>query len=167
MKIGVMFGNPETTTGGNALKFYASVRMDIRRIGAIKDGEETTGSRTRVKIVKNKVAPPFKEVEFDIMYGQGISKTGDLLDIASHEGIIEKAGAWYSYNNQKVGQGREQSKVFLAENPALMEEIRLKVFAKHNLGGKVSTEIAKVDMTTGEIQDEAEVTKPAKGKKIQ
>lgn len=169
MKIGVMFGNPETTTGGNALKFYASVRMDIRRIGAIKDGDTVTGSRTRVKVVKNKVAPPFKEVEFDIMYGEGISKTGDLIDIAAAEGIVEKAGAWYSYDNQKVGQGREQSKTFLKENPAIMEEIRKKVFAKHNLGGKVSNEIAKVDMATGEIKDEeVEVAaKPTKGRKVQ
>jgi recombination protein RecA len=164
MKIGVMFGNPETTTGGNALKFYASVRMDIRRIGAIKDGEVTTGARTRIKVVKNKVAPPFKEVEFDIMYGEGISKTGDLIDVAAAEGIVEKAGAWYSYNNQKVGQGREQSKTFLKENPVIMEEIRQKVFAKHGI--VKPTEIAKVNMATGEIEDEVE-SKPAKGKKVQ
>jgi recombination protein RecA len=152
MKIGVMFGNPETTTGGNALKFYASVRMDIRRIGAIKDGEVVVGNKTKIKVVKNKVAPPFREVEFDIMYGEGISKEGDLLDVASNEGIIEKAGAWYSYNNTKVGQGREASKEFLKQNPAMMEEIRLKVFAKHGIGK--NTEIAKVDMTTGEITEE-------------
>ncbi len=164
MKIGVMFGNPETTTGGNALKFYASVRMDIRRIGAIKDGETVTGSRTRVKIVKNKVAPPFKEVEFDIMYGEGVSKTGDLLDVAANEGIVEKAGAWYSYNNQKIGQGREQSKVFLKENAAIMDEIRQKVLAKHGIAKP--SEISKVDMSTGEIKDEVEA-KPAKGKKVQ
>ncbi len=164
MKIGVMFGNPETTTGGNALKFYASVRMDIRRIGAIKDGEDTTGARTRIKIVKNKVSPPFKEIEFDIMYGEGISKTGDLIDIASNEGIVEKAGAWYSYNNQKIGQGREQAKVFLKENSTIMEEIRQKVFAKHGISKP--TEISKVDMTTGEIKEE-EVKPAAKGKKIQ
>jgi recombination protein RecA len=139
--------------------------MDIRRIGAIKDGENTTGSRTRVKVVKNKVAPPFKEVEFDIMYGEGVSKTGDLLDIAANEGIIEKAGAWYSYNNQKIGQGREQGKVFLKENAAIMEEIRTKVLAKHNIGKP--TEIAKVDMATGEIKEEVEVKPAAKGKKIQ
>ncbi|MCA0450409.1 MAG: recombinase RecA, partial [Proteobacteria bacterium] len=163
MKIGVMFGNPETTTGGNALKFYASVRMDIRRIGAIKDGEDTTGARTRIKIVKNKVSPPFKEVEFDIMYGEGISKTGDLIDIAANEGIVEKAGAWYSYNNGKIGQGREQAKVFLKENPTVMEEIRQKVFAKHGI--VKPTEIAKVDMATGEIKEEE--VKPAKGKKVQ
>jgi len=159
----VMFGNPETTTGGNALKFYASVRMDIRRTGAIKDGENVVGSRTRIKVVKNKVAPPFKEVEFDIMYGEGISKSGDLVDVASNEGILEKAGAWYSYNNQKVGQGREQAKTFLKENPALMEEIRMKVLAKHNI---VKTPIVAgpaVDMATGEIEEEE--IKPVKGKK--
>lgn len=160
MKIGVMFGNPETTTGGNALKFYASVRMDIRRIGALKDGEEVIGNRTKVKIVKNKVAPPFREVEFDIMYGAGISKEGDLLDVAANEGIVEKAGAWYSYNNQKVGQGREQSKEFLKNNPEMMNEIRQKVFAKHGL---VKTDMSKVDMATGEIKEEkTPAKKPAK-----
>jgi len=152
MKIGVMFGNPETTTGGNALKFYASVRMDIRRIGALKDGEEVIGNRTKVKIVKNKVAPPFREVEFDIMYGAGISNEGDLLDVAAHEGIIEKAGAWYSYNNAKVGQGREASKEFLKNNPELMNEIRQKVLVKHGI--TKSNEISTVDMTTGEIKEE-------------
>ncbi len=152
MKIGVMFGNPETTTGGNALKFYASVRMDIRRIGAIKDGDVVTGNRTKIKIVKNKVAPPFREVEFDIMYGEGISKEGDLLDVASNEGIIEKAGAWYSYNNQKVGQGREQSKEFLKANPEIMAEVRQKVLIKHGI--VKSTEMASVDMATGEIKEE-------------
>jgi recombination protein RecA len=152
MKIGVMFGNPETTTGGNALKFYASVRMDIRRIGALKDGDEVIGNRTKVKIVKNKVAPPFREVEFDIMYGAGISKEGDLLDVAANEGIVEKAGSWYSYNNAKLGQGREASKEHLKNNPELMAEIRSKVFAKHGLSK--STEMASVDMTTGEIVEE-------------
>src|SRR5690554_291921 len=153
MKIGVMFGNPETTTGGNALKFYASVRMDIRRTGAIKDGDNVIGNKTKIKIVKNKVAPPFREVEFDIMYGEGISKEGDLLDVAAAEGIIEKAGSWYSYNNAKIAQGREASKEFLRQNPALMDEIRAKVLAKHGIG-----KIDGVDMTTGEIQEE----KPAK-----
>src|SRR5690554_6625301 len=117
MKIGVMFGNPETTTGGNALKFYASVRMDIRRIGAIKDGDSVTGNRTRVKVVKNKVAPPFKEAEFDIMYGQGISLQGDLVDLGSEIGIIDKAGSWYSYGDERLGQGRENAKQFLIDNP--------------------------------------------------
>jgi recombination protein RecA len=156
MKIGVMFGNPETTTGGNALKFYASVRMDIRRTGALKDGEEVIGSRTKVKIVKNKVAPPFREVEFDIMYGAGISKEGDLLDVAANEGIIEKAGAWYSYNNQKVGQGREASKEFLKNNPGLMAEVRNKVLAKH---GIAKADASNVDMTTGEIKEEKTTAK--------
>jgi recombination protein RecA len=163
MKIGVMFGNPETTTGGNALKFYASVRMDIRRTGAIKDGENTIGSRTKIKIVKNKVAPPFKEVEFDIMYGEGISKIGDLIDVASAEGVIEKAGAWYSYNNQKIGQGREQAKATILENPSMMEEIKQKVFAKHGL--VKSSQIDKVDITTGEITED--VPAKTKGKKVQ
>jgi len=122
-KIGVMFGNPETTTGGNALKFYASVRMDIRRIGAIKDRDEVIGNQTRVKIVKNKLAPPFKTVEFDIMYGEGISKTGEILDLASKEGIVEKSGAWYSYNGDRIGQGRENAKIFLQENPNIANEI--------------------------------------------
>lgn len=152
MKIGVMFGNPETTTGGNALKFYASVRMDIRRVGALKDGEEVIGNRTKVKIVKNKVAPPFREVEFDIMYGQGISKEGDLLDVAANEGIVEKAGSWYSYNNAKLGQGREASKEMLKNNVELMNEIRQKVLAKHGI--IKSAEMASVDMATGEIKEE-------------
>lgn len=157
MKIGVMFGNPETTTGGNALKFYASVRMDIRRTGALKDGEEVIGNRTKVKIVKNKVAPPFREVEFDIMYGAGISKEGDLLDVAANEGIVEKAGAWYSYNNSKLGQGREASKEFLKNNTELMNEIRQKVLVKHGI--IPSMDNASVDMTTGEIKEEKQATK--------
>ncbi len=127
MKIGVMFGNPETTTGGNALKFYSSVRMDIRRIGQIKQGDEVIGNRTRVKVVKNKVAPPFRQAEFDIMYNQGISKSGDLLDLATTDEIVEKAGAWFSYNNVKIAQGREAAKKYLEENPKIMEEIAKKV----------------------------------------
>ena len=118
-----MFGNPETTTGGNALKFYASVRMDIRRIGAIKDRDEVIGNQTRVKIVKNKLAPPFKTVEFDIMYGEGISKTGEILDLASKDGIVEKSGAWYSYNGDRIGQGRENAKTFLKDNPEIASKI--------------------------------------------
>jgi recombination protein RecA len=133
MKIGVMFGNPETTTGGNALKFYSSVRMDIRRIGAIKDSEQVIGNRTRIKVVKNKVAPPFREVEFDIMYGEGISKEGDLLDLAAKEKIVEKAGAWYSFENQKIGQGRENSKNFLRENPDIAAKIKKLVLQKYKL----------------------------------
>jgi recombination protein RecA len=129
MKIGVMFGNPETTTGGNALKFYASVRMDIRRIGQIKQGESVVGNRTRVKVVKNKIAPPFREAEFDIMYNEGISRSGDVLDLAAAKGIVEKSGAWYAYNDQKIGQGREATKTYLMENPKVMEEIAKKVMA--------------------------------------
>ena len=130
-KIGVMFGNPETTTGGNALKFYASVRLDIRRIAAIKDGQEVVGSRTRVKIVKNKVAPPFKEVEFDIIFGYGISREGDLVDLAVDAGIIEKLGAWYSYGETRIGQGRENAKDFLKKNSAVAEEVEGKILAQH------------------------------------
>ncbi len=129
MKIGVMFGNPETTTGGNALKFYASVRIDIRRIGAIKDKDDVIGSQTRVKIVKNKVAPPFKVVDFDIMYGEGISKTGELIDLGVKSGIIEKAGAWFSYKGEKIGQGRENAKSFLKEHQDIADEIENKIRA--------------------------------------
>jgi len=125
MKIGVMFGSPETTTGGNALKFYASVRLDIRRIGAIKDREEVVGNQTRVKVVKNKLAPPFRQVEFDIMYGEGISKTGELLDLGVKSGIVEKSGAWFSYDSQRLGQGRENSRQFLKDNPEIADQIEL------------------------------------------
>ncbi|HUC89185.1 MAG TPA: recombinase RecA [Patescibacteria group bacterium] len=127
MKIGVMFGNPETTTGGNALKFYASVRMDIRRIGQIKQGEEIIGNRTRVKVVKNKIAPPFRQAEFDIMYNEGISRSGDILDLAVVHGIVEKSGAWFAYKDAKIGQGREAAKTYLQTNPKVMEEIAAKV----------------------------------------
>jgi len=130
MKIGVMFGNPETTTGGNALKFYASVRADIRRIGQIKEGEEITGNRTKVKIVKNKIAPPFRAAEFDIMYNEGISKTGDVLDLAVEHGIVGKAGAWFDYADAKIGQGREATKKYLKENPDVLKEIEQKVREK-------------------------------------
>lgn len=126
-KIGVMFGNPETTTGGNALKFYASVRMDIRRIGAIKDKEEVIGNQTRVKIVKNKVAPPFRVVDFDIMYGEGISKTGELIDLGVKAGLIEKSGSWFSYNDQRIGQGKENAKQFLKDNQKIAEEIERQI----------------------------------------
>jgi recombination protein RecA len=126
-KIGVMFGNPETTTGGKALKFYASVRLDIRRIGPVKEKEEVVGSHVRVKVVKNKVAPPFKQAEFDIMYAEGISHTSLLVDIGAESNIIEKSGAWYSYNGQKIGQGRENAKMYLKDNPAMLAEIEEKV----------------------------------------
>ena len=130
MKIGVMFGNPETTTGGNALKFYASVRMDIRRIGALKDGDNVIGGRTRVKVVKNKVAPPFKEAEFDILYGVGISRDGEIVDLGSESGIVEKSGAWYSYGSERIGQGREAAKQFLKDHPETANEIMAKVMEK-------------------------------------
>lgn len=130
MKIGVMFGNPETTTGGNALKFYASVRLDIRRTGQIKSGEEIIGNRTKVKVVKNKIAPPFRAAEFDIMYNEGISKTGDVLDLAVQHGIVGKSGAWFDYADAKIGQGREASKQYLADNPKVLDEIEKKVRAK-------------------------------------
>ncbi|HSE61347.1 MAG TPA: recombinase RecA [Candidatus Saccharimonadales bacterium] len=137
MKIGVMFGNPETTTGGNALKFYASVRLDIRRTGQIKVGEDVIGNRTKVKVVKNKIAPPFRSAEFDIMYGEGISRTGDVLDLAVAHGVVDKAGAWFSYKDGKIGQGREASKAYLKDNPKVMDEIdkavRQKVVAEEAL----------------------------------
>jgi recombination protein RecA len=133
MKIGVLFGNPETTTGGNALKFYASLRMDIRRIGALKDGENVIGGRTRVKVVKNKMAPPFKEAEFDILYGSGISLEGELLDLGSEMGVMEKSGAWYSFNGERVGQGRESAKEFLKEHPETARELRARILDKAGL----------------------------------
>jgi recombination protein RecA len=133
MKIGVMFGNPETTTGGNALKFYASVRMDIRRIAAIKQGQDSIGNRTRVKVVKNKVAPPFKEAEFDIMYGTGISREGDLVDLGAAAEIIEKSGAWYSYNGERIGQGRENAKAFLTEHPETAQDIEQQLLTHFGL----------------------------------
>ena len=127
MKIGVMFGNPETTTGGNALKFYASLRLDIRKIASLKDGQEIIGSRTRVKVVKNKIAPPFKEAEFDIIYGEGISKVGDILDLGVAHDIVEKSGTWYSYGGERIGQGRENARNYLKEHPAMLEEVESKV----------------------------------------
>ncbi len=145
MKIGVMFGSPETTTGGNALKFYSSVRLDIRRIGAIKDRDEVVGNQTRVKVVKNKVAPPFKQVEFDIMYGEGISKTGELLDLGVKAGVVEKSGAWFSYGDERIGQGRENAKGFLKEHAAIALEIEDKIRAAHGLD---------FDMPEGAIEDD-------------
>ena len=127
MKIGVMYGSPETTSGGNALKFYASVRLDIRRIGAIKERDEVVGNQTRVKVVKNKLAPPFKQVEFDIMYGEGVSKTGELIDLGVKAGVVEKSGAWFSYDSQRIGQGRENAKQFLKENPDIAGKIEAAV----------------------------------------
>lgn len=142
MKIGVMFGNPETTTGGNALKFYASVRLDIRRIGSIKERDEVVGNQTRVKVVKNKVAPPFRQVEFDIMYGEGISKMGELLDLGVKAGIVEKSGSWFSYDSQRLGQGRENAKQFLRENPDIAETIELAI--RQN-AGLIADQILKDD----------------------
>jgi recombination protein RecA len=127
MKIGVMFGNPETTTGGNALKFYSSVRLDIRRIASIKQGQEVIGSRTKVRVVKNKVAPPFKEVEFDLIYGEGISREGDVVDLAVEKNIVEKSGTWYAYGGQRIGQGRENAKQFLKENPKILEQMEKEI----------------------------------------
>ena len=152
MKIGVMFGSPETTTGGNALKFYASVRLDIRRIGAIKDKDQIVGNQTRVKIVKNKVAPPFKVVEFDIMYGEGISKLGELVDLGVKEGIIDKSGSWFSYKDNKIGQGRENVKVFLKENPNTAKEIESKILENAGVVEKVMME-GKIDIKEKENTD--------------
>lgn len=170
MKIGVMFGNPETTTGGNALKFYASVRMDIRRIGQIKQGESIIGNRTRVKVVKNKIAPPFREAEFDIMYNEGISRSGDVLDMAAARDIVEKSGAWYAYNGEKVGQGREASKTYLQEHPEVMEEIAKKVIEHDNPKPPAAKkpEAAKVEETAkpADLSKPADETKPIKGPKI-
>ncbi len=133
MKIGVMFGSPETTTGGNALKFYATVRLDIRRIGSIKDRDEVVGNSTRVKVVKNKVAPPFRQAEFDIMYGEGISKMGELVDLGVKAGVVDKSGSWFSYGDQRIGQGRENAKTFLRENGDIAFEIEDKIRAAHGL----------------------------------
>ncbi|MCP4395443.1 MAG: recombinase RecA [Alphaproteobacteria bacterium] len=138
MKIGVMWGSPETTTGGNALKFYSSVRLDIRRIGSIKDKDEIVGNQTRVKVVKNKVAPPFKVVEFDIMYGEGVSKTGEILDLGVKEGAVEKSGSWYSYDSQRLGQGRENAKIFLQENPEISAKIEATIREKAGISDKDS-----------------------------
>ena len=155
MKIGVMFGSPETTSGGNALKFYASVRLDIRRIGALKDRDEVIGNQTRVKVVKNKVAPPFKQVEFDILYGEGISKMGELLDLGVTGNVVEKAGSWFSYNGQRIGQGRENARRFLLENPDIADEIELAIrrnaglIADHALTG--SLDVADADK--GEVDE--------------
>ena len=154
MKIGVMFGSPETTTGGNALKFYASVRIDIRRIGAIKDREEVVGNQTRVKVVKNKVAPPFKQVEFDIMYGEGISKTGELIDLGVKAGIVEKSGAWFSYDSQRLGQGRENAKTFLRDNPEIAKEIETTL--RQN-AGLIATQFLEADPSSEDGDDDLAV----------
>jgi len=144
MKIGVMFGNPETTTGGNALKFYSSVRLDVRRIAALKEGDQVIGNRTRVKVVKNKVAPPFRQAEFDILYNEGISIEGDLLDLGVDEGIVEKSGAWYSYNDERIGQGRENARQFLKENPDVREHLANAVYTAKGLKRLVRADAAPV-----------------------
>lgn len=165
MKIGVMFGSPETTTGGNALKFYSSVRMDIRRIGAIKDNAEVTGNRTRVKVVKNKIAPPFREAEFDIIFNEGISQNGELLDLGSQHGIVDKAGAWYSYKGERLGQGREGAKLFLKENPEVATEIRTLIL---NTLGITSTEVPEAEESLDSEGNEiAEKKKAKKAPKLQ
>jgi recombination protein RecA len=151
MKIGVMFGNPETTTGGNALKFYSTVRLDIRRIATLKSGTDILGNRTRVKVVKNKLAPPFRETEFDVLYGTGISQEGELLDLGIQHGLIEKSGPWYSYGSERIGQGRENARVFLAENPDARAEIREKI-------------VEKAGLSTDGKEQESEEEKPKKGR---
>ncbi len=167
MKIGVMFGSPETTTGGNALKFYASVRLDIRRIGSIKDRETVVGNQTRVKVVKNKMAPPFRQVEFDIMFGEGISKTGELIDLGVQAGFVEKSGAWFAYDGQRVGQGRENAKTFMKENPEIAAKLEKQIRDKSNgiadamLAGPEGNEAEEAADGPVEIAD----VKPAKGKK--
>ncbi len=161
MKIGVMFGNPETTTGGNALKYYSSVRMDIRRIAALKDGENVIGNRTRVKVVKNKMAPPFKEVEFDILYGEGISKEGDLLDLGANMNIIEKSGTWYTYKDERIGQGRENARNWLKENPKAMETIRAEVLKKAGIGVKPMAPAAATAGANGAAAASANAQAPA------
>lgn len=155
-KVGIMFGNPETTTGGRALKFYSSIRMDVRRIESLKQGGEVIGNRTRIKVVKNKIAPPFKEAEFDIMFGQGISSEGDILDLAAQVGIIVKSGAWYAYNNDKIGQGRENAKAFLRENPAVLCEVENKVRAHFGLNGEAAAMPEAADYTAPDETEEAE-----------
>jgi recombination protein RecA len=176
MKIGVMFGNPETTTGGNALKFYASVRLDIRRIGAIKQAEKAIGNRTKVKVVKNKLAPPFREVEFDIMYGEGISKEGDILDLAAEANVVEKSGAWFAWKGERIGQGRENAKEFLKTNPQIAADIERAVLEKHGISRKIELgqksegkndgkPEAKADKV--EAKDEAPATNGASRKRAQ
>ena len=162
-KVGVMFGNPETTTGGRALKFYASVRMDVRRIETLKQSGEMVGNRTRIKIVKNKIAPPFKEAEFDIMFGKGISRAGDILDLATGIDLIKKSGAWYAYEGEKIGQGRENAKTYLENHPELMEELDRKVRAHYNLSGAGGD--GTKENTDGKTGEKPEEKKAASQKK--
>jgi recombination protein RecA len=151
MKIGVMYGSPEVTTGGNALKFYASVRLDIRRVGSIKERDEVVGNQTRVKVVKNKLAPPFKQVEFDIMYGEGVSKMGELIDLGVKAGVVEKSGAWFSYDSQRVGQGRENAKAFLRQNPDMAARIEAAI--RQNAG-------LIAEKILGEVESDADIDSP-------
>ena len=162
MKIGVMFGNPETTSGGNALKFYSSVRMDIRRIGAIKEKDQIIGNSTRVKVIKNKVAPPFKVVEFDLMYGKGISKLGELIDLGAKAGVVEKSGAWYAYKGEKIGQGRENAKVYLAQNPQVAAEIEMAIREK---AGVISKKIEGNPLSPEKIEKEKKVAEKEEAEK--
>jgi recombination protein RecA len=165
MKIGVMFGNPETTTGGNALKFYSSVRLDVRRVGAIKNGEDVTGNRTAVKVVKNKMAPPFAKVEFDLMFNEGISAEGDVLDLAVAANLIEKSGAWYSYNGERMGQGRDQAKTFLKEHAEVMTELRNKVLSMNGIGQLLmSTPESNAEGSESEALDEETPKSKSKSK---
>jgi len=163
MKIGVMFGSPETTTGGNALKFYSSIRLDIRRVGALKKEEDVIGNRTRVKVVKNKMAPPFKEVEFDIIYGQGISREGDLVDLASEANIVEKSGAWFSFGGERIGQGRENAKQFLVEHVDVYNAIEAKVLAHHNVR-RIGIDVAVENSNS--VQSNEEIRKTSSGKPV-
>ncbi|NBX93659.1 MAG: recombinase RecA, partial [Proteobacteria bacterium] len=165
MKIGVMFGNPETTTGGNALKFYASLRMDIRRVSAIKNGDDVLGSRTRVKVVKNKMAPPFREVEFDILFGEGISREGDILDLGCQYGVVEKSGSWFAYNGEKLGQGRDNTRQFLKEHPEFVDKIRKQVEAKAvKDGGLVLSSQASTEETQSETVEKPELKDKVAGR---
>ena len=161
MKIGVMFGSPETTTGGNALKFYSSVRLDIRRVGALKKEEDVIGNRTRVKVVKNKMAPPFKEVEFDILYGQGISREGDLVDLAAEANIVDKSGAWFSFGGERIGQGRENAKQFLIDHPEVYNSIEAKVLAHHQVR-RIGIDVAPTFSAAPETEASAKGSAPAK-----
>jgi recombination protein RecA len=156
-KIGVMFGNPETTTGGNALKFYASIRLDIRRVSALKNGDDVIGSRTRVKVVKNKMAPPFKQVEFDMLFGEGISIEGDIIDLAQQYGVVDKSGSWFAFEGEKLGQGRENTRLFLKEHPEIVDKLRKQIEAKVGKGGSVPSSVsseAKPVLTEGGAEDE-------------
>ena len=165
MKIGVMFGNPETTTGGNALKFYASVRLDIRRVGALKDGEKVVGNRTRVKVVKNKMAPPFREVEFDIMYGEGISHEGDLVDLGAESGVVEKSGAWFGFEGDRIGQGRDNARIYLKEHPEVARKIEGKVLLHHGVRREVGPPALAAGSTNGSSHAFAPQAKPVSEKK--